>query len=151
MGTDEQQIQELMEEWRRRTAQGDLEGVLALMTDDVAFLTHGNSPMTKADFAASSKLAGRAQIEATQEVRDLHASGDVAYAWTHISVVVTPLETGGRTERAGHVLTIFRRSPSGAWLLARDANLMYVGELRTAAPRLTRSAGPSGRLIRRTP
>ncbi|HEV7783981.1 MAG TPA: hypothetical protein VGQ28_01525, partial [Thermoanaerobaculia bacterium] len=69
-------------------------------------------------------FAGKVQIEATQEVRDFHASGDVAYAWSHLSVAMTSLETGLRTERAGHVLTVFRKSPDGRWLLARDANLM---------------------------
>jgi len=129
MDTDEQQIRRLMEEWRRRTGEGDVEGVLALMTDDVAFLTCGNAPMTKGDFAASAKgVARRVRIEATQEVKDLHASGDVAYAWTHISVVMTSVETGSRTERAGHGLTVFRKSPSGTWLLARDANLMAAGK-----------------------
>jgi uncharacterized protein (TIGR02246 family) len=129
MGTDEQQIQQLMAEWRRRTEQGDLEGVLALMTDDAVFLTCGNPPMTKRDFAAGfSSFAGRARIESTQEIKDLHVSGDVAYAWTYISVAMTSTETGSRTERAGHVLTVFRKSPSGTWFLARDANLMAAGK-----------------------
>lgn len=125
MDNDERQIRELMDEWRRRTLEGDLEGVLALMTDDAVFLTPGNPPMTRSDFAAASQgLAGRFRIESTQEIKDFHASGDTAYAWSHISVVMTSTETGARTERAGHVLTVFRKSSSGEWLLARDANLM---------------------------
>jgi uncharacterized protein (TIGR02246 family) len=129
MATDEQQIRHLMDEWRRRTAQGDLEGVLALMTDDAVFLTCGNPPMIKKDFAAGfSGFAGRVQIEATQEVKEIHSSGDLAYAWSHISVAMTSTETGSRTERAGHVLTVFRKSPAGTWLLARDANLMPAGK-----------------------
>ncbi len=125
MNDDEQQIRKLMDEWRRRTLEGDLEGVLALMTDDAVFLTPGNPPMTKSDFAAASKgFVGKFQIESKQEIQDLHASGDLAYAWSHITVVMTSAETGARTERAGHVLTVFRKSPSGKWLLARDANLI---------------------------
>ena len=124
METDEQQIRQLMDDWRRRTAEGDLDGVLALMTDDVVFLTCGNPSMTKSDFAAGfSGFAGKVRLETTQEVKDLHASGDVAYAWSYISVVMTSRATGSKTERSGHVLTIFRKS-SGTWLLARDANLM---------------------------
>jgi ketosteroid isomerase-like protein len=41
---------------------------------------------------------------------------------------MTSLETGGKTERVGHVLTVFRKSASGKWLLARDANLMAAGK-----------------------
>jgi uncharacterized protein (TIGR02246 family) len=125
MKSDEQQIRDLMAEWSRRTAAGDVEGVLALMTDDAVFLTPGNPPMTKADFAAGFRsFAGKVEIEATQNVKDLQVSGDLAYAWSHLSVAMTNLETGGRTERIGHVLTVFRKTPSGEWLLARDANLM---------------------------
>ncbi len=129
METDEQQIRDLMAEWSRRTAEGDVEGVLALMTDDAVFLTPGNPPMTKADFAAGFKtFAGKVRLEAKQDVKDLQVSGDLAYSWSHLSVTMTSLETGGRTERAGHVLTVLRRSPSGQWLLARDANLMATGK-----------------------
>jgi uncharacterized protein (TIGR02246 family) len=118
-----------MDEWRRRTAQGDVEGVLALMTDDAVFLTPGSPPITRSDFAAGFRtFAGRVEIEATQDVHDVHASGDVAYAWSHRSVVMTSKETGTRTARAGHVLTVFRKSPTGEWLLARDANLMAAGK-----------------------
>jgi uncharacterized protein (TIGR02246 family) len=125
METDEQQIRELMAEWSRRTAAGDVEGVLALMTDDAVFLTPGNPPMTRTDFAAGFRsFAGKVEIEATQDVKDLQVSGDLAYSWSHLSVAMTNLETGGKTERIGHVLTVFRKSPSGGWLLARDANLM---------------------------
>jgi uncharacterized protein (TIGR02246 family) len=125
METDEEQIRRLMGDWRRSTLEGDLNAVLALMTDDVAFLTCGNPPMTKKDFADGfGKFAGKIQVDSAQEIKDLHASGDVAYAWSYISVAMTSLESGGTTKRAGHVLTIFRKSPSGSWLLARDANLM---------------------------
>ncbi|HEY0558589.1 MAG TPA: SgcJ/EcaC family oxidoreductase [Thermoanaerobaculia bacterium] len=129
MATDEQQIRDLMAEWSRRTAEGDVEGVLALMTDDAIFLTSGNPPMTKADFEAGFRsFAGKVEIEATQDVKDLQVSGDLAYSWSHLSMAMTSTETGNRTERMGHVLTVFRRSSGGEWLLARDANLMAAGK-----------------------
>ncbi|MFL6259131.1 MAG: hypothetical protein ACJ76Y_05410 [Thermoanaerobaculia bacterium] len=40
---------------------------------------------------------------------------------------MTNTETGDRTERAGHTLTVFRKTPAGTWLLARDANLIKAG------------------------
>jgi uncharacterized protein (TIGR02246 family) len=129
LATDEQQIRDLMAEWSRRTADGDIEGVLALMTDDAVFLTRGNAPMTKADFTAGFRgFAGKVEIEATQDIKDLQVSEDLAYAWSHLSVAMTNAETGSRTERVGHVLTVFRKSPAGKWLLARDANLMAAGK-----------------------
>jgi uncharacterized protein (TIGR02246 family) len=129
METDEQQIRDLMAEWSRHTAASDVEGVLALMTDDAVFLTAGNPPMTKADFEAGFRsFAGKVEIEATQDVKEIQVSGELAYAWSHLSVAMTNGETGARTERVGHVLTVFRKLPAGGWLLARDANLMLTGK-----------------------
>jgi ketosteroid isomerase-like protein len=85
--------------------------------------------MTRSDFAAASRgFAGKLRIESTQEIKDFHASGDLAYAWSHIQVVMISTETGDRTERAGHVLTVFRKSHSGEWRLARDANLIKAAQ-----------------------
>jgi uncharacterized protein (TIGR02246 family) len=129
MGIDEQQIRQLVEEWHRRTAQNDLEGVLALMADDAIFLTCGRPPMSKQEFAAGfAAWAGRSRIESKHEFKDLHASGDIAYAWSHISVAMVSGENGSKTERSGHVLTVFRKSPAGKWQLVRDANLLPPGK-----------------------
>jgi ketosteroid isomerase-like protein len=38
-------------------------------------------------------------------------------------VKVTPRD-GKPFRRSGYTLSLFRREPSGAWVLARDANLM---------------------------
>jgi len=125
METAEQQIRRTVEEWHRRTAQGDLDGVLGLMSEDAVFLRCGHPPMTKAQFAAGFReWAGRARIESSHEVKDIRASGDVAYLWSYISIVMTSKENGASTARDGHVLSVFRKSPSGKWLLARDANLI---------------------------
>jgi uncharacterized protein (TIGR02246 family) len=124
--TDEQQIRRLMDDWRRLTADGDIDGLAALTTDDVMFLTPGNQPITKNDFINGFRqVSMKARIESTQNVREIRVSGDLAYAWSHISVVLTPKEAGGqRRTNSGHVLSVFQRSPAGKWLLARDANLM---------------------------
>jgi uncharacterized protein (TIGR02246 family) len=122
---DEVEIRRLLAKWRQLTADGDVDGLLSLMSDDVAFLTPGNPPITKADFAAGFReVSAEARIESTQEVKDIRASGDIAYVWSALSVVLTPKSGGPTTENSGHVLTVFVRSPSGQWLLARDANLM---------------------------
>ena len=124
MESDEQAIRKLMQDWHRLTAQGDLEGIIALMTDDAMFLTCGNPPMTRTDFGAGFRdFAGKMRIESSQDVKELHVSGDLAYAWSKISVAMIASEGGKRTERAGHVLSVFRKS-AGRWQLARDANLM---------------------------
>lgn len=122
----EQEIRQVMDEWRRLTAQGDLDGLLALTTFDVVFLTPGNAPIRRKEFAEGFReVSAKARIESTQDVRDIRVSGDIAYAWSELSVVLTPNDDVGRKwENSGHVLSVFHRSATGKWLLARDANLM---------------------------
>jgi uncharacterized protein (TIGR02246 family) len=125
MTSDEQQIRELIDRWRQATLAGDLESVLSLMTDDAIFLTPGQPPMNKNAFAAAFRgFAGRVRIESDQDIKEIHASGDLAYAWSHISVTMTSIETREKNQRVGYTLTVFRKSPGGTWLLSRDANLM---------------------------
>ncbi len=122
----EQEIRHVMDEWRRLTAQGDLDGLLALTTFDVVFLTPGNPPIRRKEFAEGFRqVSAKARIESTQDVRDIRVSGDIAYAWSELSVVLTPNDGAGeKWENSGHVLSVFHRSATGKWLLARDANLM---------------------------
>ena len=129
MQTDEQLILNLVQRWHRQSAQGEVDAVLGLMADDAVFLRCGYPPMTKKEFAAGFReWAGRVDLESKFEVKDIRASGDVAYLWSYISIVMTSKETGSSTKREGHVLSVFRKSPSGKWLLARDANLIPAGK-----------------------
>jgi uncharacterized protein (TIGR02246 family) len=114
-----------MAQWRQLTAEGNLEGLLSLLADDVVFLTPGNPPITKQDFAKGFReVSGKARIEAIQDVKEIRASGNIATAWSHLTVVLTPKEGGKTSEASGYVLTVFHRSAAGKWLLARDANLV---------------------------
>jgi uncharacterized protein (TIGR02246 family) len=114
-----------MAEWRRLTAEGDLNGLLSLLSDDVVFLTPGNPPITKNDFAKGFReVSAKARIEARQDVKEIRVSGDMAAAWSKLTVVLTPNNGGTTSEASGYVLTVFHRSPAGTWLLARDANLV---------------------------
>ncbi|MGH7860531.1 MAG: YybH family protein [Candidatus Binatia bacterium] len=123
--SDEQQIRELMAEWRRAAEQDDLDAILGLMTVDAVFLTTGNPPMKSEDFAAGFRaMSGNTRLEVEQSIKEIHAAGDMAYAWSHLTVITTSIVTGARTLRSGDVLTIFRKSAEGNWLLSRDANLL---------------------------
>jgi uncharacterized protein (TIGR02246 family) len=114
-----------MAEWRRLTAEGNLDGLLSLSADDVIFLTPGNPPISRDDFARGfQEVSAKAHIETKQDVKEIWSSGDIATAWSHLTVLLTPKDGGKKSEASGYVLTVFRRSPSGNWLLARDANLV---------------------------
>ena len=116
-----------MEVWRRRASAGDVDGLLALTADHAVFLTPGHAPMTKDDFAARfGRMAAKVRIDPVHQVKDLGISGDLAYAWSHVTVVFTAKTGGVRTERSGHVLAIFRRNSAGVWQVARSAKLVPV-------------------------
>src|SRR6266705_3894988 len=103
----------------------NLDGLLSLLTDDVVFLTPGNPPISKEHFAKGFQdVSAKARIEAIQDVKETRASGDIAAAWSHLTIVLTPKQSGKTSEASGYVLSVFQRSPSGKWLLARDANLV---------------------------
>jgi uncharacterized protein (TIGR02246 family) len=126
MSEDETQIRDLVQHWHRATAAGDIKAVLALMTDDVIFLTAGREPMTKSEFA---RLSGgpsgtpRPKFEARQEIHEVEVSGSLAFMRSGLSITVTPPGATDCIERAGQTLTVFKKVGE-RWLLARDANLL---------------------------
>lgn len=127
MHSDEQEIRQLVTTWMGATKAGDIETVLALMTDDAVFLAAGRSPMMgKSAFAAAStpqRGKDAPKFDGTSNIREIKVLGDWAYMWTELSVVATV--PGGSTPvmRAGHTLSILRKQ-AGKWLLVRDANML---------------------------
>ena len=124
--SDEQQIRELVATWMSATKAGDTATVLTLMTDDVVFLVAGQPPFGKEKFAATMNGppgAPRPQVDGHSEIQEIRVSGDLAYLWSRLTVQVTPPNGAAPVKRAGHTLTVFRKS-GGRWLLARDANLL---------------------------
>ena len=122
--SDEQQIRDLVATWMAATQSGDVDTVLSLMTDDVVFLVPGRV-MRKADFESAARAQAGANaptIDGSSELQEIQVAGDWAFAWTKLSVVVTP-PRGAAMKRAGHTLTVFRKE-NGRWKLARDANLL---------------------------
>jgi len=122
---DEAQVRQVMDEWHRLTAQEDVDGLLDLTTDDIVFLTPGNEPIRKQDFAAGLRqFLPKARVEMTQDVKEIEVSGDLAYAWSHLSIDLIPKDGRPRSHSTGYVMTLFRRSRDGRWRMARDANLV---------------------------
>jgi uncharacterized protein (TIGR02246 family) len=125
MSDDETAIRKLIEAWHTATANGDVDGVLRLMAEDVVFLVSGQPPMRGRDAfenALRNVLASH-QIESTGTVQEVRVSGDLAYCWTVLNVRVTPATGGPVTTRAGSALSILVRR-DGTWVLLRDANLL---------------------------
>ncbi len=126
MSSDEQQIRELVATWMSATKAGDIATVLSLMTDDVVFLVAGQQPFGKDHFAAVMKpQAGGLplpKIDGHSEIQEVQVSGHFAYMWSRLNVEMT-MPDGKTTQRAGHTLSVFRKT-AGRWQLARDANML---------------------------
>jgi uncharacterized protein (TIGR02246 family) len=122
---DEQQIRDLIARWMEASRAGDFDARMNLIADDVIFLTPGNPPMRRDDFAAASKsMDGKVQIDGHAEVQEVTVQGDLAICWTRLEVSVTPLAGGDMIRRAGNTLSVFRRGPDGQWRIWRDANVL---------------------------
>jgi uncharacterized protein (TIGR02246 family) len=126
MNPDEQAIRNLIAQWHRATAAGDVDTVLGLMSDDVIFLVAGKPPMQgRKTFEKGLRgLLTSHRVESSGDVQELQVSGDLAFCRTALTVRMIPLSGGRASERSGSTLSIFRKQPTGSWMLVRDANLL---------------------------
>lgn|SRR3989442_14538774 len=134
MPNDEQLIRDLITNWQRATAEGDLSQLLSLMAEDVVFLTAGNPPMRGREaFAAGFQtVMQKFRIKSSSDIQELRVLGDWAYCWNHLSLTMTPVAEGAPVRRRGYTLTIFRKNADGAWVLFRDANLLAAEPAKSA-------------------
>jgi uncharacterized protein (TIGR02246 family) len=119
---DEREIRDTIGDWLKAAEAHDVATMLGMMTDDVVFQVPGIAPFGKDAFATyhGGARANRIKTESAQ-IEELEVRGDWAWCRTHLVMEVTPPgEPSSR--RAGHTLSIFRKSPEGRWQLARDAN-----------------------------
>ena len=126
MSTDEQAIRDRVALWHSATATGDIDTVIGLMAEDVIFLVAGKPPVRgRASFAQGLRtFLTQHRIESKGDIQEIEISGNLAYCWANLTVRVVPLSGGKGTLRAGSTLSIFRKQPTGSWVVVRDANLL---------------------------
>jgi len=127
---DQQAIREVLALWHRATAAGDVNTVVNLMAEDVVFLVPGHPPMRgRGAFEQGLRaLLAQHQIESTGEIQEVEVSGDLAYAWSMLTVRIVPLAGGNATIRTGNALSILRKQGDGSWVVVRDANLLSAAQ-----------------------
>jgi uncharacterized protein (TIGR02246 family) len=127
LNADERRIRDLIAQWHRATAAGNVDAILRLMSEDVVFLVPGKPPMQGRDqFEKGLRgLLKSHRIESSGKIEEVRVAGDLAYSWTTLTVRITPLSGGDGMERSGSALSVFRKQANGtSWLLVRDANLL---------------------------
>ena len=99
--------------------------LLALMADDVVFLSPGQAPVGRDGFSATfSDAHQRGRVRCTSELEEAVVSGEVAYTRSRDTLLVTPRLGGEAAELAGYRITIYRKQADGRWLLSRDAHTL---------------------------
>ena len=126
MSNDEQSIRDLIANWHKATAKGDLAQLLTLMAEDVVFLVAGKPPMRgRDDFTAGFKKAIEGfHIESSSDIQEIHVNGEWAYVWNYLIVIMTLKNGGTPNRRTGNVLSVLRKQTNGSWVMFRDANLL---------------------------
>ena len=66
----------------------------------------------------------RFRIELRSEFGETSVHGDWAHCWCRLWVTMTPAHGSAPMHRSGHTLAILRKLEDGAWVIARDANLL---------------------------
>src|SRR2546423_12263394 len=121
MPDDELAIRGLVETWIAATQLGDIPKVLSLMADDVVFMTPGQEPFGKAEFAANSQKTKNVRVTATSDIKEITVVGDWAWLRNPMAVTTTP-PYRSPTRRARYTPTLMRRQTDGSWAIARAAN-----------------------------
>src|SRR5437588_762414 len=123
MGPDEQAIREVQSTWIDAVNAGELDRLLAMVTDDVVFLNPGDEGLGLDGFSAKFSAAHRQlRICCVSELEDVVIVGEVAYTRSRDSLSVSPLAGGEENRLAGGRMTIYRKQPGGGWRLAGDAH-----------------------------
>jgi uncharacterized protein (TIGR02246 family) len=123
MTDDEQEIRKLMDAWMSASQAGDVPAVLDLMTQDVIFMTPGQPPFGRKEFAAISEGMKGATMVGRSEPQEIEVFGDHAFVRNYIQISLA--RPGGLPKRmSGYAMSILRKEADGRWRLARDANLV---------------------------
>lgn len=126
MTEDHKQIRAVIARWHDATAEGDVDAILELMSEDVVFLVAGHESMRGRQAFADGlrSLLTTHHVVSSGIVQEVIVSGDLGYSWTQLKVSTTTIAGGDPMVRTGSTLSIFRKDPNGSWVLARDANLL---------------------------
>jgi len=123
MTDDEKAIRVFVEEWFAASRNGDVDAILRLMDEDAVFMSSGAEPFGAKAFEAAAAQMKNMKLDMASDIQEIKILGDWAFFRSRLQLAVTP--PGGKPiRRAGHTLTILRRTSDGRWVLSRDANML---------------------------
>lgn len=121
---DERAIREMVDTWIEASKRGDLTTLLNLLAEDVLFITPGQEPFGKEEFAAGNQGSmNDMKMEAEIDIKEIEVVGEWAWMRSFLRVTFTRSE-GEPSKLSGHILTILQKNPDGQWVIKRDANFV---------------------------
>jgi uncharacterized protein (TIGR02246 family) len=129
--TDEDKIRDVLEQWRRATAAGNVSDLLPLMADDVVFLAAGQPALRGRDAFASHLRAAleKVRLEPSGETREIRVDGSLGYCWSEVALTLKPHGLPSVQKLVGQDLTILRREADGRWVVFRSASMLVPQQL----------------------
>jgi uncharacterized protein (TIGR02246 family) len=116
MGCDERELHEAHSTWISAVNGGDLAHLLTLVTDDLVFLSSGQSSSWRDEFSTNFLAAHQqVRIRCVSELEEVVLVGNVAYTRSRDALAVTPFAGGEATQLAGYRITIYCKQPDGRW------------------------------------
>jgi len=128
--TEEQAIQELLEEWGEAIQKGDADALAALVTEDAEFWAHGVAPLIGRQALLSAFKPLFAGYDADQEfdMQELVVSGDLAFMRGLEHNKMRPKDGSQPIERSQRGFSIMRRDADGKWRFARGMTNLPPGD-----------------------
>ena len=122
--SDDQAIRQLSRDFLAAEKAQDIPCLLALLTDDVAFLLP-QFPTLRGKPAVESlyrTFFAQWESEHTANIEEIRVFGNCAYAWGEESLKLKSRSSGHVLEMRGKGLSVLERQPDGSWLFARGIN-----------------------------
>ena len=120
---DERAIREMVDNWLEASKRHDMTTLLGLLDDDVLFITPGQEPFGKEEFAAGNEGMKDVRMETAIDIKEIKVIGEWAWMRSFLNVAFTP-GNGDTTKLSGHILSILRKTSDGKWVIYRDANFV---------------------------
>jgi uncharacterized protein (TIGR02246 family) len=116
---DRDAIHASVDNFTKAVLAGDFNTAASYYTED-GMLMPPNGPVVEGRPAISSFLAGYPRITAfSQNIVELEANGDLAYARLAYAVTTMPLGAKAPLNDSGKLIIIMRKQPNGTWLTTR--------------------------------
>src|SRR5205814_10032058 len=103
MASDEREIRTVHSIWIDAVNAGDLARLLALVAEDVVFLTPGHAPFGGEGFSSNFRTAHQqVRICCTSDLEEVMVVGEVTYTRSRVALSVTLRDGGKAAQLAGH-------------------------------------------------